>query len=116
MPTIAENKAAHPEWFVAPEALDADVLQYLAWQGEQPNPVGPGTIADAWAEGGTGPFYAPHALAARQALDHYAEGVAECQATGQTPQAAPWANWIPGSAPQTTGVAASEGGPVFGGS
>ena len=34
MPTITENQSAHPEWFVNPDTLAPEVLQFLRWQGE----------------------------------------------------------------------------------
>ena len=116
MPTIAENQLIHPNWFADPTTLDADVAQFLAWQGAQPGAFHP-TIADDWAVAGTGPLYNPNVLLARQALDRHAAAVFECRATGQQPPDAPWERWTPGvvAAAQTTGIAASEGGPTFGG-
>lgn len=118
MPTIAENQVAHPEWFVNPDTLAPEVLQFLRWQGEQPNPVGPGTMADAWAQGGTGPFYKPHVTSAQSAIDRQNRIVRECHAMGQEAPSAPWERWAPGvkATPATTGVEASEGGAAFGGS
>ena len=116
MPTIAENQAAHPNWFVDPETLTPVVKQFLGWQAEQPGQFA-ATVGDEWALAGTGPLYALNVAQARNALDQRYRGVEACRITCQEPPAAPWETWTPGIAtePTTTGIAASEGGAVFGG-
>ena len=47
MPTIQENQARRPEWFIADADLPADA-RIFTWQAQQPNPNGPGTIGEAW--------------------------------------------------------------------
>ena len=78
------------EMFIDPATLSPEVIQFLTWQAAQPNSVGPGTIGDAWAQGGTGPFYAPHVATAQETLQHHILAVAECIATGVEPPVAPW--------------------------
>lgn len=102
MPTTSENQVAHPERFVNPDTLAPEVLQFLRWQGEQPNPVGPGTIADAWEQGGTGPFYVAHVATARAVIARYNESGDE----------KPWLK--PVAAPHDDRAQAA--GAVFGGS
>ena len=81
MPTIAENQINHPEWFVIdPDRLPAEVVQFLTWQAAQPNPVGPGTIGDAWEQGGTGAYYLAHVATAKATIGRY-------ESTGE---AKPW--------------------------
>jgi hypothetical protein len=118
MPTITENRANHPEWYVDPAQVSPEAMTYLAWLSEQPNSVGPGTIGDAWEQGGTGPFYKPHVVSAQAAIDKQNRVVRECHAMGQEAPSAPWERWAPGvkATPATTGVSASEGGAAFGGS
>ena len=101
MPTTAENQVAHPEWFVNPDTLAPEVLQFLNWQGAQPNPVGPGTMDDAWDQGGTGPFYVAHVATAKATIGRYSS----------TGEAKPWL-----SESHITDDRAKPEGAVFGGS
>ena len=101
MTTTAENMSNHPEWFANPETLAPEVLQFLAWQGAQPNPVGEGSMADAWAQGGTGPYYVAHVATARATIGRY-------NATGEDK---PWLSY---SGPVSDNRAKPEGA-TFGG-
>lgn len=98
--TIAENMKLHPEWFVDPTTVTAGVQRFLDWQAKQPNPVGPGTIGDAWAQGGTGMYYHTHVAAAQEALAQHAAWNAQRMAGGHVAEAAPWE--LPEAAPAPT--------------
>ena len=72
MPTIAENQAAHPEWFTDPSSVSGDVAAVLAWKAKQPWMAG-GTIGEAWEAAGTGMWYHAHVRDAQQQVtDFYA--------------------------------------------
>lgn len=93
---IERNQRTRPEWYVSPESIEPEVAQYLAWQSAQPNPIGPGTIADAWEQGGTGPLYHAHVTQAREQVALWHSRADLQQAAGNPFDPAPWATPQPG--------------------
>ena len=118
MPTIQENQARRPEWFINDGDLPADVRAFLTWQSAQPNPHGPGTIGEAWEAAGTGPLYRAHVDRATAELQRHAADCEVARVSGLPLPVAPWAEAAPATpaAPRTTGAKASKGGAAFGGS
>lgn len=118
MPTIAENQARRPEWFITDADLHPDVRSFLTWQAQQPNPHGPGTIGEAWEAAGTGPLYRQNVDRATAELQRHAADCEVARVSCLPLPAAPWAESAPATpaAPRTTGAKAAKGGAAFGGS
>lgn len=116
MPTIAENRASHPEWFVDPASVTGDVRAILEWKAKQPFGLsmsgGTGTIGDAWETAGTGMFYAAHVRDATEQLADFHKLNARLQADGIAPNAPFWLAPTPAAVAPVKG----DGSAVFGGS
>lgn len=104
MPTIAENRASHPEWYVDPSSVSGDVAAVLAWKAKQPWMAG-GTIGEAWEKAGTGMYYLAHVKDAQQQVSDYYALADRQRADGITPDAPFWTD-----APKVEKPAASFGG------
>ena len=101
MPTIAENQAAHPEWFTDPSSVSGDVAAVLAWKAKQPWMAG-GTIGEAWDRAGTGPYYLANVKMAQQNVDDFYKLNEMRKADGIAPEAPFWlAPDAPAQAPIT---------------
>ena len=105
MSSIAENKLAHPEWYVDPSSVSGDIAAVLAWKAKQPFNLGTGTIADAWEAAGTGMWYFAHVRDAEQQVTDYYALCERQKADGITPDAPFWLD-----APKVEKPAASFGG------
>lgn len=114
MPSIAENKKAHPEWYVDPKTLTAEEKRFLSWQALQFNTVGPGTINDAWTQAGTGPHYFSHVAAARAQIELWSSRNVVLKEAGRDVMRAPW-NLTKNKAIAAAQTAPNVSGAVFGG-
>lgn len=92
MTPIQQNMQARPDLFVKPNTIEPEVAQFLSWQHDHFNPLGIGTIGEAWERAGTGPLYVDNVTRAREQVELHHTRAKLMREAGNDYPAAQWAN------------------------